>query len=68
MGFLTKFFSTDSAVSRCIRGIVLGLATGGATQFGIHLPPWASALLGVIAGTISAGQPNSSTKNVPPHI
>ena len=68
--FLTKLFSTDSIWSRVIRSILLALigqATGGVTVpvAELHLPSWAVAIIGIIAGMIPAGQNNPSVNGSP---
>lgn len=71
-GFLTKFFSTDSIVSRIVRGILMSILAGGAADSaggltlpgGVHLPPIVAYLLGLLAGAIAGGQNNASPASV----
>ncbi len=71
-GFLTKFFSTDSIVSRIIRA--LAIASAYITSVGIPQTgqQWIAFFSAILAGLIPAGQNQSSPatptakKAVPP--
>ena len=71
-GFLAKFFSSGSIISRVIRALLVAFAGAVATGQ-IPLPHWAAEMAAVLAALIPAGQNQSSATTaaakaeVPPH-
>lgn len=71
-GFLTKFFSTDSIVSRIVRAFAIAGAYISGTGVPHSAQGWISLIAAIFAGLVPAGQNQSSPatptakKAVPP--